>query len=257
MAENLMAKQFRGGDKGFIEGHYAVWQNGIRPYRPNLKASEAGKRNAIALLKTKSTHFNSDFSRLIDYLKKIQQKEENKERNMLYQELNRVSAEFVDDKLKASVRRAIDNGDFGIAYELIIRRKETLKKIRSEMSKSQFQSPQKMASFWEAQFFKYLEKKLNEGLELSKGQLYSKIGQNLTISDIVDEWIKTTLAGNNGIAKESLTFISNITKQSLVNFFTNTGIENLNPSSNLFDTIPIFMLLDFSSVNSSITPSYG
>lgn len=234
MAENLMAKQFRGGEKGFLESHYAVWQNGLGEHVPNIRATKTGVRNAMSMLKNKSTHGNSSYQQLLSHLQKIQQKEENKERTFLLQELGRVSQEFVDIDLKNQIHTAIDNGDFGIAYTLITRRKDNLQSLRKEINSSHFQSPQKMNSFYNAQFFKYLEKRLNATLGIRDGELYKKIDLSTTINDIVDEWINDCLFDSSGVSTDSLLFISEITKDGLVNFFTKAGIS-VNRNSSLFD----------------------
>lgn len=243
MAENLMAKQFRGGSKGFLESHYAVWPGGLGDHAPNVRATTVGNKNAMALLKTKSIHGNSSYNQLLIYLKKIQQKEENKERSFLTQELNRVAPELVDDNLQMAVKKAIDNGDFGIAYTLLLRRKDKLKQLKREIVKSQFKSPQKMANFYNAQFFKYLEKRLNGALDMTQGQLNQNINENVSIDDIVEDWIEEAIAGQSGVSQDSLQFISNITKNSLVNFFTNVGIP-VSHNSNIF-------AIDYNSVGSS------
>ena len=69
--ENLMTRYFRGGQDGFIGGHYAIWPEGISNYAPNLPARKVGNRNAIALLKEKSVHGNANYKKLVDYLKQI------------------------------------------------------------------------------------------------------------------------------------------------------------------------------------------
>lgn len=243
MAENLMTRYFRGGQEGFIGGHYAIWPEGIGKYDPNLPARKVGNRNAVALLKEKSTHGNANYKKLIDYLKQIQQKEENKERRLLTKELAKVQPEFVDANLKNQIIQAIDDGEFGIAYTLILRRKETLQQIKTELASNHFQSPQKMTSFWEAQFFKYLQKRLEQGLDATSNNLVNNLSAgSLTIEEVVDDWISDALVGTQGIAQESLDFISEQAKNSLVTFFTKAGLKNINRNSDLYN-------LDYATVS--------
>jgi hypothetical protein len=78
MAENLIKTAFRGGQDGFINGRYAVWQKGLTQEidnkivtEPNLYATKVGTRNAIALLKTKSLHGNAMYKKFLDHLYKV------------------------------------------------------------------------------------------------------------------------------------------------------------------------------------------
>lgn len=233
---NIETRWFRGGQEGFIGGHYAIWYNGLAKQPANLVARKVGIRNAYSILSQKSTHKNASYRKLIDYLKQIQQKEEDKEIRLLTNELGKTSSEFVDDNLRAQVQRAISEGEFGIAYTLILRRAETLKSIQEEMKKSEFQSPQKMRSFWDAQFFTYLSKRLSEGLEQKDGVLVKQLKNgSLTIEEVVDDWINEMIMGKNGVSIESLNFISEQAKNKMVTFFTEAGISNINRNSNLFD----------------------
>jgi hypothetical protein len=68
--KNLLA--FRGGSKGFVGNHYAVWQSGLSGDDQNLWAVKAGKRTSIAALRTHSMHGNSTYRQLLDFLWKIQ-----------------------------------------------------------------------------------------------------------------------------------------------------------------------------------------
>ena len=135
---NLMTRYFRGGQDGFIGGHYAIWPEGIGDYEPNLPARKIGNRNAVALIKDKSMHGNANYRKLVDYLKQIQQKEEDKERRLLTKELAKVSPEFVDVNLKNQIIQAINDGEFGMAYTLIIKRKQTLQQIKMELASKHF-----------------------------------------------------------------------------------------------------------------------
>lgn len=104
------------------------------------------------------------------------------------------------------------------------------------MKKSEFQSPQKMRSFWDAQFFTYLSKRLSEGLEQKDGVLVKQLKNgSLTIEEVVDDWINEMITGKNGVSIESLNFISEQAKNKMVTFFTEAGISNINRNSNLFD----------------------
>ena len=240
---NLMTRYFRGGQDGFIGGHYAIWPEGIGDYEPNLPARKIGNRNAVALLKDKSMHGNANYRKLVDYLKQIQQKEEDKERRLLTKELAKVSPEFVDVNLKNQIIQAINDGEFGMAYTLIIRRKQTLQQIKTELASKHFQSPQKMTSFWQAQFFKYLQKRLEQGLDATANNLVNNLSAgSLTIEEVVNDWINDSLLGTHGVAQESLDFISEQAKNSLITFFTKAGLKNIDRNSDLYN-------LDYATVS--------
>lgn len=240
---NLMTRYFRGGQDGFIGGHYAIWPEGIGDYEPNLPARKIGNRNAVALLKDKSMHGNANYRKLVDYLKQVQQKEEDKERRLLTKELAKVSPEFVDVNLKNQIIQAINDGEFGMAYTLIIKRKQTLQQIKTELASKHFQSSQKMTSFWQAQFFKYLQKRLEQGLDATANNLVNNLSAgSLTIEEVVNDWINDSLQGTHGVAQESLDFISEQAKNSLITFFTKAGLKNIDRNSDLYN-------LDYASVS--------
>lgn len=232
MAENLIKTAFRGGKDGFINGHYAIWQNGLSQEidgevvtEPNLYAKKIGIRNAITLLKTKSLHGNAMYRKFLDHLKMVQLQEEQNEIDYLTQRFNYIkNNNLLNDSFFNPIQRAIQNRDVGSAYTLLTTKIEDLTELQRELKSSHFKSVQQMNEFWNAQFFKYLEKRLNREFKIQGDKLFSDSNKNLTIDKIVEDWIDYVIGNGSGISRDSLDFISDQMKSGLVSLFEKCGI---------------------------------
>lgn len=227
MAENLLKTAFRGGEKGFVSGHYAIWERGLGEHAPNGYALKVGTRVAEQLLSSKrSTHGNAIYGQFLSHLKNIQAKEAGKEGRYLMRKFYQLEQVFNDQQYLSAINSALANEDYGAVYTLITDKHKDIKEMRRELKSNKFQSLQKMNSFWHSQFFTYFYKRLSELMRVKDGKLIAKLSSsNLTIEQIVDEWMEEMLTGSNGAVESSLGFIENQFKDSLVTFLSQNGLS--------------------------------
>ena len=245
MAGNLLQTAFRGGQNGFIGEHYAIWERGLGEQSPNLYALKVGTRVAQQLLSSKRpTHGNAIYGQFLNHLKTIQSKEADKENRYLMKKFYQLGQVFNDQRYLSAINSALASEDYGAVYTLITDKKKDIEEMRRELKSNKFQSLQKMNSFWHSQFFTYFYKRLSELMQVKDGQLIAKLSSsNLTIEQIVDEWMDEMLTDSDGAVTSSLGFIENQFKDNLVTFLSqngmsvsrNTNILGLN-LDNLMDT---------------------
>ena len=227
MAENLLKTAFRGGDKGFIGEHYAIWEWGLGGHAPNGYALKVGTRVAQQLLSSKrSTHGNAIYGQFLNHLKNIQAKEADKENSYLMRKFYQLGQVFDDQKYLSAIMSALSNEDYGAVYTLITNKQKDIAELRRELKSSKFQSLQKMNSFWHSQFFTYFYKRLSELMQVKDGKLIAKLSSsNLTIEQLVDEWMDEMLTGSDGVVLSSLGFIEGQFKDNLVTFLSQNGMS--------------------------------
>lgn len=203
------------GDGSFVANSYAVFYEGRGGHGVNPDAIEEGRVKTSILTSNVSTHGNSAFSRLIEYLEQIQRRESEKEERYLRNKLNQMMATLPDEYYR-KISAAIEAEDYNSAFTLVENCKKDLNDLREEISKKQFHSFQKTRSLYGSDFGRYVEEQLAMALQVEGDKLIST-GSNISIESLVDGFIKKQLAGNDGILihgleQERQNFIDDLTK---------------------------------------------
>ena len=216
--KNLLA--FRGGSEGFVGNHYSVWQSGLSGDEPNLWAVKAGTRTSIAALRTHSMHGNSTYKQLLDFLWKIQQQEEDKEREWIKQKNQQFVQSGVKFEYQTQVQRAIDNKEYGLAYTLMTQVNKDLKELQREIGKNG-SSMTRLNKFWKAQFESYFVERLDKAFQQ---QEMGQLNMNLTIEEIINDWMEELIMDSE-VASESLVYIRDTMQDGLISLFEKQGIH--------------------------------
>ena len=223
--KNLMA--FRGGEKGFVGNYYAVWQRKLDGDDPNPWAVRAGVRTSVSALRSHSNHGNAIYKQLLDFLWKIQRQEENKERDWIIKKNQQIAGFGMESDYQKQIQRAIDNREYGLAYTLLTQFNKDLKELQNELNQNS-NSMTRLNKFWKAQFESYFVKRLDKAFQQ---QEISKVNMNLTIEEILDDWI-AELTMESNIVPDSITFIRSTIEQGLLALFNKQGF-NITSTDNL------------------------
>lgn len=223
--KNMLA--FRGGEKGFVGNHYAVWQDGLDGEAPNLWARKTGVRTSISALRSHSTHGNAIYAQLINFLWSIQEQEERKEIEWIQQKFRLFSQSGIEPNYLKQAETAVNGKEIGLAYTLMVQANQDLKELKREVGKNG-SSVSRLNKFWKAQFEDYFVKRLDQAfMRMEKGELDA----NLTIDQILNDWIEELLR-NSSVVPNSIDYIRGTMEDGLVELFAKQGII-LNPHSNL------------------------
>ena len=223
--KNLLA--FRGGEKGFVGSHYAVWQDGLNGEEPNQWAKRAGISTSIAALRTHSEHGNAIYRQLTDFLWKIQKQEKEKELDWIQEKLNAFKSSGMELNYTKQIQAAIDNGEIGLAYTLLTQANKNLQELKSEIGKNG-SSASRLNKFWHAQFENFFIQKLDKAFQnMEQGDFNA----SLTIEEIFDEWIQGLLQDSK-VVPDSINYIRTTMEDGLVELFKKQDI-NLNTRTNL------------------------
>ena len=127
------------------------------------------------------------------------------------------------------VQRAIDDGKFGLAYTLLLDLDTSIQELKGELVSNRFNNYSHMNKFWNAQFSSFLQKKLEQNLEIQDHKLVRKLNaSSLTIGELVDEWMQELLEGSNGVVAQSLEPVREGVKSSFLGYLQRAGITGLN-----------------------------
>ena len=225
--KNLLA--FRGGEKGFVGNHYPIWQSGLGGDEPNPWAKRAGIRTSIAVLSAHSTHGNAIYKQLIDFLWKVQRQEEDKEKQWIKNKLQQFSQSGIEIEYLKQVQKAVNTGEYGLAYTLMTQAHKDLEELKRELSKSG-SSMGRLNKFWKAQFETYFVKRLDKAF---RDMELSGIKLNLTIDEIIEEWFQELLYESN-VVPDSIDYIKGTIKDGMIALFEKQNIH-IKPHSNLLE----------------------
>ena len=228
-----MSIEYFKGDGSFIRNHYAIFEEGKGGQKPNPIALERGYESGYSLLGQVSYHGNSSFSKLIHYLEVIQKKEARKEKEFLNKKLIQLQKKLPEEYY-AQINKATVSENYSAALTLLQNYKKDLNDLRRELESPHF-SFQKTNSFWATSFANYLESELGRYLTVNGDKIVST-GVNISIDQLVDNYLNEWLGANNGIIAYGLENERQKYIDQLTNVFKKKGIipEKWDSSQNLF-----------------------
>ena len=223
MAENLIARSFTGG-KSFMSNHYAIWWNGLGDHKQNWYAIQQGEKYMERMFYQRSVHGNASYGKFIDFLKKVENKEAKKERDLVMFEISKIEKIQPNSSRVASAKRAVEQGEFGTAYFFLQQTEEELERFvdnYQKMTGNKSGNISHSSLFWNSEFDTYFAKKLHKWLDEKSNNSFNK---NLTLEQIVDEWIEEATVNSNGIVAQSLYDLKQSALDNLKNYFNKNNM---------------------------------
>ena len=230
-----MSFEYFKGDGSFIKNNYAIFREGLGGQDPNPIALDRGYEAGYSLLGKVSYHGNSSFSKLIDYLERIQAREARKEREFISKKLIKLR-EVLPEEYYIKISNALENEDYSSAYTLLQNFHKDLSELKREISSDKFTSFQKTNSFWATSFAKYLGEELKNYLTFEGDKLIAS-GTGVKLEDLVDNFLIKKLGATNGIIAQGLELERERYLDQLEKVFRNKGIvpKNWNRSQPVFN----------------------
>lgn len=220
-------KGFRfSGGTSFMSNGYVIWRKGLAGDEPNWLAKQQGETYIDRMFYIRSLDQRASFYKFVTFLRQIQYKEEKKERAFIELKLKSMNLDTLEPARFNSIQKAIDAGQFGLAYTLITERGQSIQELKEELKKAHFNNISHMNGFWSKQFSAFFEKKFIEIARVEGEQLLSGfMNSNLTIDSLVDEWIEELMAGSDGVVMESLAPMRKRMKKELSDYFIKAGFS--------------------------------
>ena len=223
MAENLVSRAFTGG-KSFMTNHYAIWRNGLGEHQKNWYAVNQGETYAERMFYIRSDNVQSSYYKFLDFLEKVEKKEREKERALVLMEINRIKKEMPNSVRIASAERAAEKGEFGTAYTFLQQNEEEMNKFidnYQKMMSGKGGNISHSSLFWDSEFDTYLTKKLTNWLDKNADNYFD---EDLSLEEIVEQWIEEAVMGADGIGIQSLTELKSTGLNNIKDYFEKNGL---------------------------------
>ena len=230
-----MGFEYFKGDGSFIRNNYAIFREGLGGQDPNPIALDRGYEAGYSLLSQVSYHGNSSFSKLINYLERIQVREARKEREFISKKLIKLK-EVLPEEYYTKINIALEKEDYSSAYTLLQNFHKDLSELKREISSDKFTSFQKTNSFWATSFAKYLGEELENYLTFEGDKLIAS-GTGVKLEDLVNKFLTDKLGASNGIIAQGLELERERYLDQFEKVFRNKGIvpKNWNRSQPVFN----------------------
>lgn len=225
MAENLVASAFTGGTS-FMTNHYAIWRKGLGKQSPNWYAVKQGETYAQRMFYDKSTNSQSSYSKLVNFLQRVEQKEAQKELALITSQIAKIEKVCGSNNTRIkSAKEAALRQEFGLAYTFLIQSDEEMKKFIIDCRKMIGEKDGNITHsslFKNAEFSTVLAKKLMVWIEQKMQQ--DAIKENLTLEEIVEQWIDQAIEGSSGVFMTPIQQLKEQTVARLKNYFLKRGL---------------------------------
>ena len=221
--------RFSGGTS-FMSNGYVIWKNGLAEQEPNWFAVQQGSTYVNKMFYSRSLDQRSSFYQFTKFLLQIQQKEAQKERTFINLKLEKMRENILEKARVPAIQRAVDDDNFGAAYTLMMNLETSIGELKRELTQSpHFNNISHMNSFWGNQFSTFLAKAIEKQTEIQGHKLVKKAGSSqLTVGDLVDDWMQELLIGKEGAVVESLEPIRKQMKKELLEYLQKAGIQGIN-----------------------------
>ena len=233
---NESGKGSFGGAGSFLTNYYAIWRKGLNEELPNPYGVKQGETYAKRMFYNRSMDPRASFYKFYNYLIAIAEKEANKEREFVEKELERMGRNGLTSKHLQAAERAIKDDNFGMAYSLMLRNEEEYNQLVKEFHGGKFKNISHTNGFFAKEFFKFLERKFSEQLEVQDEKIIAKFyeNSNITIDSLVEEWVAEILNGSSGVVMSSVNKIKKDMKKLMLDKFKNAGISGVD---SIYDNI--------------------
>lgn len=213
MADNLVAKAFTGG-KSFMTNHYAIWREGLAGQKPNWYAVQQGNTYIDKMFYNRSMDKQSSYYKFLDFLEKIERKESQKEKEMILIEIKKIQKNRPEAQSIQMAWRAVDQGEYGLAYTLLLQNEDEIEQLIKNYQSLGNRNISHMNLFWDAEFSTKLANKLEDFLNNQKSDKL-----DLTLEEMVEEWLEEGLTGPYGLAPQALSDLKNTVLERIRKYF--------------------------------------
>lgn len=233
---NESGKGSFGGAGSFLTNYYAIWRKGLNEELPNPYGVKQGETYAQRMFYNRSMDPRASFYKFYNYLIAIAEKEANKEREFVEKELERMGRNGLTSKHLQAAERAIKDDNFGMAYSLMLRNEEEYNQLVKEFHGGKFKNISHTNGFFAKEFFKFLERKFSEQLEVQDEKIIAKFyeNSNITVDSLVEEWVAEILNGSSGVVMSSVNKIKKDMKELMLDKFKKAGISGVD---SIYDNI--------------------
>lgn len=213
MADNLVAKAFTGG-KSFMTNHYAIWRDGLAGQNPNWYAIQQGNTYIDKMFYSRSMNEQSSYYKFLDFLEKIERKESQKEKEMILIEIEKIKKQRPEAQSIKMAERAVDQGEYGLAYTFLLQNEDEIEQLVKDYQGLGNRNISHTNLFWDAEFSTKLANKLEDFLNNQKSDKL-----DLTIEEMVEEWLEEGLTGPYGLAPQALSDLKNTVLEQIRKYF--------------------------------------
>lgn len=213
MADNLVAKAFTGGTS-FMTNHYAIWKDGLAGQGANWYAVHQGNTYIDKMFYSRSMNEQSSYYKFLDFLERIERKESKKEKEMILTEIEKIQKNRPEARSIQMAWRAVDQGDYGLAYTLLLQNEDEIEQLVKDYQGLGNRNISHMNLFWDAEFSTKLADKLENFLS---NQESDKL--DLTLEEMVEEWLEEGLTGPYGLAPQALSDLKNTVLEQIRKYF--------------------------------------
>ena len=207
MEGNLMARSFT-GNGSFMANKYVIWRQGLKGEgvvrNPNWYALKQGNTYIKRMFYDRSMDKRASYYQFIEFLKKVEKKEADKEKGLINAMIDKIVAANGGQAPKnvQLAQRAVDSGDYGLAYFFLVQNEEEINTFVDEvLNNKKTQNISHTSLFWDHEFFKHLGNELRDWLTNIDT---NNINTSLTVEEIVDKWITAATLESSGIVPQSL-----------------------------------------------------
>mgnify|MGYP003293117328 CR=1 FL=1 len=117
---------------------------------------------------------------------------------------------------------------------MLLKESTEYEELVKEFRGGKFKNISHTNGFWHSQFLAYFSERLNQSLEINDEKLVGKLGENLTIDQVVEDWVAEQISGSKGVAVESLIHMKENMKKEMLAYFSNKNISGV---TSIFDNI--------------------
>lgn len=231
---------YRGGDLGYIRGHYSTWPAGIPADYGNGKittitnsyAVERGERVRDQLA-SPSKRLNGTIQRLLMAMQNMAAEAKRNEREFLEWRLSKLRSEskfFGNRQLPKALQLAqiaFKRGQFSVCYNWIMHYKEDLEALRNEVKKPQYQNISHMKKFFDSKMSKFIEKLFTTSEETDYTINYD-IDPNWTIDKLITTYISEVVNRSDYSIIGGLVSLEEDMTKKLKDLCTEIGVSTTN-----------------------------
>ena len=169
---------------------YVIYVNGLDGYEPNWYATHQGDTYMFRLFDKRSTDNRSSYYKFTSYLYKIAQQAAGNEKAYLTQKIEQLRSTEIDVDYLDKIQAALEAGQYGAAYTLLMRRDKDLQRLKEEIASKRFKSFSKTNEFFGSQFSKFIQDKFEAQLS-QQGGLERFVSIDADFESIVDEFLSS------------------------------------------------------------------
>ena len=229
---------FRGGESGFIKGHYPIWFDGLPAKYVEDQDEALIIRNWWAIrsgqgiretVKHPTQQVQGDAQRLVRYFEKIQENEAERESALIQTMLNNLKHQLGNNIPETIIQaeRALQTQELSTAYTWLMQYQEDIDKLKEEVKNpknNNFQNISHMNHFWENEMSKFIYSLFTAENRDYTDTFDTKTGQ-MTPKELVQQYINHVLSSGHTELIHGVEQIEESITTNLYGLLENLGIN--------------------------------